>query len=144
MRALAGLTNGYAGVPVRYVFAATAASLESVTYRQAAAVPVNPLSHTDPRQARARLQSLYACGWGAAAIAGASAVGVQTIYRVLNGAGLTAGSAAKLDSAYPQLLVSAPPQNTPAQRRQVRRAQERAARSGWFPDMGEDTWPAAA
>lgn len=130
----------------RRIYAATAQRILTVTPN----LRVVPDHHRlDARGARRRLQALGARGWSITALAKIANLSWDQMASVLDHATVAPPTNKAIAKLFDDLWDQDPPRETEAQRKQLTRTRNRAARRGWLPalawdDIDRDPEPATA
>jgi AraC-like DNA-binding protein len=120
---------------LKKVRADTAAALDAITFRDAAAVPVPARARVDAEGARLQLQALHCHGWTVETLAAHAGLTVGPLYRIMGGAGkITEELRLRIDDAHRDLSAHRAPHGTELERARAARAQAKAAALNWTPD----------
>ena len=134
IRELAGLGRSD-GPGTRRVRPSTATRVLGLTISDASRAPRSRVVATGTRR---RLQALIAIGWPTQLLAAQLGRRPSSLYRSMNGASVTAGTAHDVASLYERLSNTAPPRATGKQRAAADAAHAHAAARGWLPPLAWD------
>lgn len=129
---------GHKGRKPERISASTLRALETISYRDAAALEKPAGRKVDGDIPRRQIQSLHSLGWSGSVIAARAGTEHSNISWLLSGRGTTEELRAAIASVYAELRGTMAPTTTPSERSQASRARNRAAANGWTPETAED------